>query len=227
MNRMEFNLAPPKGFKGLDETSPLRVYRRNLPHWRQDGATYFVTFHLADALPQSKQRELFGLRREWDLCQRRSRDEAAWLDHAATVFRTAERCLDAGHGACWLRDEECAAEALRAFLHFHGERFEMGAFVLMANHAHLVMRPFDDVSLEAEVGAMKKIIADHINTREQRVGSLWQEESYDRIVRDAEHLYRVVQYIGNNPRRAGVQQRDWRRWINPAWQEQGWDFCDG
>ena len=26
----------------------------NLPHWRQDGVTYFVTFRLADSLPQAK-----------------------------------------------------------------------------------------------------------------------------------------------------------------------------
>ena len=40
------------GFQPFDTRKPLRLYRRNLPHWRQDGATYFVTFRLDDALPQ-------------------------------------------------------------------------------------------------------------------------------------------------------------------------------
>ena len=31
----------------------MRVYERNLPHWRQEGGTYFVTFRLADSLPAS------------------------------------------------------------------------------------------------------------------------------------------------------------------------------
>ena len=32
----------------------LIIHRGKLPHWRQEGAIYFVTFHLADSLPQTK-----------------------------------------------------------------------------------------------------------------------------------------------------------------------------
>jgi len=49
---------PPPGFRGLDPEKPLHFYRRHLPHWRQDGATYFVTFLLADALPEARVAEL-------------------------------------------------------------------------------------------------------------------------------------------------------------------------
>lgn len=48
------NLSAPPNFRGLDPDKPIRVYYRYLPHWRQDGATYFVTFRLGDALPQEK-----------------------------------------------------------------------------------------------------------------------------------------------------------------------------
>ena len=34
-------------------------------------------------------------------------------------------------------------------------------------------------------------------------GNLWQEESYDRIIRE-EHLWRAIQYIGANPSKAGL-----------------------
>ena len=47
-------MLPPPGFRPFDPFDPyrpVRVYRRNLPHWRQDGATYFVTIHCADSLP--------------------------------------------------------------------------------------------------------------------------------------------------------------------------------
>jgi putative transposase len=59
-----WNLAIPPGFQGLRENLDLKVYMRHLPHWRQDGATYYVTFRLADSLPQSKLDELAGLRKE-------------------------------------------------------------------------------------------------------------------------------------------------------------------
>src|SRR4051794_6353839 len=37
-----WNLPAPPGFQGLHPHKPLTVYVRHLPHWRQDGATYFV-----------------------------------------------------------------------------------------------------------------------------------------------------------------------------------------
>ena len=52
------NLETPPGFRGLHPDVPVTVYYRHLPHWRQDGATYFVTFRLDDALPQCKLDEL-------------------------------------------------------------------------------------------------------------------------------------------------------------------------
>ena len=52
-------------FYGLDPAKPLSVYRRNLPHWRQDGATYFVTFRLADSVPLDKVRQWRNERNCW------------------------------------------------------------------------------------------------------------------------------------------------------------------
>jgi putative transposase len=42
----------------------LIIRRGKLPHWRQEGVIYFVTFHLADSLPRAK---LEWLRREKEL----------------------------------------------------------------------------------------------------------------------------------------------------------------
>ena len=61
-----FIRPPPPGFRGLHPDLPIRVYQRNLPHWRQDGATYFVTFRLAEALPQEKLQFLQRLKAEWE-----------------------------------------------------------------------------------------------------------------------------------------------------------------
>ncbi len=226
MTRMTFNLDPPPGFRGLDPHLPVKVYTRNLPHWRQAGATYFVTFHLADALPAARKNELVAMRREWELQNPPPRSEAAWTEYGRTVFRQVERWMDAGHGACWFQRPEYAAELRRAILHFHEVRYEVGSFVIMANHCHLAIRLLEDYQLEEEIGAMKSVTANFVNRGEGRRGELWQQESYDRIIRDEEHLYRVVQYIGANPRRAGIARQDWNRWINPRWQTLGWNFHD-
>lgn len=219
-----FNLLAPPGFRGLDPEVPVDLYYRHLPHWRQPGATYFVTFNLGDALPANKIAELAAIRREWEHRHPPPRDEATWTAFAKTVFAKAERWMDAGHGACWFRQPQYAAELQRAILHFHQQRYEIGCFVVMANHCHLVMRPFDGFSLEVELGSIKSVTSIYVNRRESQAGFLWQQESYDRIIRDEEHLYRVVQYIGDNPRRAGIPRSQWHRWINPAWQSAGWRF---
>ena len=223
---MTFNLAAPEGFRGLDPNKPLETYTRNLTHWRQDGATYFVTFNLADALPSPKKAKLESMRRQWERQNPPPRDEKTWTEYARILFRSVEKWMDAGYGACWFRREPYRNELHRSILHFHQQRYEIGCFVIMANHCHLVIRPFESIKLEEEIGSMKSVTANFINKRERSKGPVWHQESYDRIIRDEEHLYRVVQYIGSNPRRAGIPEQDWHRWINPQWRAANWDFHD-
>ena len=44
---------------------PLRVYYRNLPHWRQPGATYFVTFRQSDSIPKAIIAQWQDIRARW------------------------------------------------------------------------------------------------------------------------------------------------------------------
>lgn len=44
-------LADRFGF--FDPTQPFTVTYGELPHWEHEGATYFITFRLADSLPAS------------------------------------------------------------------------------------------------------------------------------------------------------------------------------
>jgi REP element-mobilizing transposase RayT len=221
---VNFNLPSPIGFRGLDEHRPVRRYERHLPHWRQDGATYFVTFNLADAIPVSKHREIESLRRDWEHRNPHPRNEQSWKDYAKTVYGMAEKFLDAGYGKCWFQFQAYADELHRSILHFHGQRYELGCFVIMVNHCHLAIRPKEGIDLEKELGGIKRVTSRFINESEGLRGPIWNQESYDSIIRDEEHLYRVVQYIGSNPGRAGLPATQWRRWINPEWERAGWRF---
>ncbi len=167
---MAFNLEPPVGFRGLDPDLPLRIYTRNLPHWRQPGATYFVTFNLADALPVAKRNELASMRREWEARNPLPRNEVTWDEYAKTVFRQVEKWMDAGYGKCWFAKEEYSAELTRTLLHFHGKHYEVGCFVIMANHCHLAIRPYASIELEDVIGDMKRISAIFVNKRQKTLG---------------------------------------------------------
>ncbi|HUS40559.1 MAG TPA: transposase [Pirellulales bacterium] len=222
-----FNLPPPASFRGLHPDLPLTVYYRHLPHWRQEGATYFVTFRLADALPQEKLHFLKRLRDEWERTHPPPRSEADWKDYAREVTNSAERWLDEGYGACHFREQRWCDDLRERLHHFQGQRYFLSCWAIMPNHCHAVIQPFKEYSLEDLLGAMKGVTARHINVALATSGSLWEEECYDRIVRDEQHLWRVIQYIGRNLRLAGLAHEvAWRRWIHPDWEAAGWGFRD-
>ncbi len=145
-----WNLPAPPGFRGLHPDVPVTVYYRHLPHWRQDGATYFVTFRLADSLPQAKRNELKRLKREW-LAGRRSAlrngitkvgrnafrptfqglAEEEWEDLARIVMEKVERWLDQGMGECWLKLAELRQVVIECLHHLDGDAYELGCYVTM------------------------------------------------------------------------------------------------
>jgi putative transposase len=221
-----FNLDPPPGFRGLHPDVPVTMYQRHLPHWRQIGATYFVTFRLADSLPQEKITELQRWRLLWEQTHPQPRTEALWQDFAKQHSIKIEGWLDEGFGECVFRELKIATIMTDAMLHFQDDRCTTFVYVVMPNHVHVVMKPLEDWSLEQILDSWKGYVGHAVNKELKRSGVLWQEESYDRIIRDEEHLYRVVQYIGNNPRKAGIPKTSWYRWVHPTWEQASWGFRD-
>jgi putative transposase len=222
-----WNLPPPPGFRGLISNQPLTVYSRHLPHWRQDGATYFVTFRLADSLPQIKLDELASLKQDWERQHPLPRSEVILQLWARQASERLERWLDEGMGKCVLKEPSLAALLTSALHHFDNDRYELHCFVIMPNHVHAMLRPLrPEYPLEEIVGSWKKFSARQINHVLGQSGELWQEETYDRIVRDEEHLWRVIQYIGSNSDRAGLSRASCPLWIRPQWIELGWNFED-
>lgn len=228
-----WNREPPPGFQGLREDLPLRCYTRHLPHWRQPGATYFVTFRLADSLPKEKLNELESLRAELLLKIRTDSPVShSGLLNPKTetlhreILQRIERWLDQGYGECWFRNHELASFAAEALRHFDQEHYEIGAFVIMPNHVHCIIRPFSSVpdALSKIMHSRKLWISSNVNRIVGRSGILWQDEFFDRIIRDEEHLYRCIQYIGRNPQSAGLGAADCQLWLQPTWRQIGWDF---
>lgn len=243
-----WNLPSPLGFQGLREDLPLTVYDRHLPHWRQDGATYFVTFRLEDSLPQSKLHELELFKAEWerqhpqprsrrtgfsplgnDLRSRRtgfspSRDDREELTRE--VMRRVETWLDQGMGSCVLRSTDVSAILVKAIHRDDQVAQEVDCYVVMPNHVHAIVRPLtpSKLPLEMVLQRWKGGASVEINRHLQRSGRLWQQESFDRIIRDEEHLWRTIQYIGRNPKNARLSPADVRLWLRPSWSKLGWRF---
>ena len=222
--RASWNLAPPPGFQGLREDLPLEVYTQTIPHWRQDGATYFVTFRLNDSLPQEKLQELRLLKKEWEQRHNAARGLKSTLRSklrtelrstlesdprealAREMMRRVEVWLDQGMGSCCLKTPELAQRVVNAMTATDGARCELGCYVVMPNHVHAIVRPLHPATdpLEKLMQSWKGVSSRSVNEKLGQSGTLWQRESFDRVIRDEEHLWRVIQYIGSNPARAGL-----------------------
>jgi putative transposase len=219
-----WNLPHPPGFEGLREDRPLTFYERHLPHWRQDGATYFVTFRLADSLPHSKLDELARIKLEWERTHPPPRSKVALEEWARMSFERVEFWLDQGFGDCILRNEQHASRIIEALHYFDDSRYELDGYVVMPNHVHVVLRPVKPAvnSLEKILGSWKSYSSRRINTASNQQGAVWQDESHDRIIRDEEHLWRALRYIGRNLERSGFPRDSQRAWIRPEWESLGW-----
>jgi REP element-mobilizing transposase RayT len=88
----------------------------------------------------------------------------------------------------------------------HGDPrfYRLLALVVMPDHVHLVARPNEEVALSAMMKGIKGVSARRINERRHVRGPLWQDESHDRIVRDAEEAAATIRYLRHNPVRAGL-----------------------
>jgi putative DNA methylase len=122
-----------------------------------------------------------------------------------------EEALDQGRGACVLARPELAAIVKEALRHFDGSRYRLYAWVIMPNHVHALITPLKDHSLSDILHSWKSHTAKQINKQLGQTGQFWQEEYYDRMIRDETHYAAVVDYIENNPVKAGLcaKPADW------------------
>jgi putative transposase len=87
-------------------------------------------------------------------------------------------------------------EALRWF---EGSRYDLWGFVVMNDHVHVLVLPEDDCTLETILHSWKSFTAHRLRQISSRIGPIWQEESFDRIVRNERELHEKMEYVRNNP----------------------------
>jgi len=193
----------PEGVKFFNPDREIDRHRSQLPHWQQAGATYFVTFRLADSVPGHL---LAAWKEELD----------AWLVHHPEPWspgveqeyhqrfsRRMEAWLDEGHGECLLRRPDIAAIVETTLRTFDlGARYTHYAWVIMPNHVHVLFSSQAGHSLPDIVKSWKGVSARRINQMLGRQGALWMDDYFDRFVRDEQHFWNCALYIRRNPIKA-------------------------
>ena len=128
---------------------------------------------------------------------------------------------------CKLTREPFQPEArdiiLQCCLRGHDNRFHLHAAVVMPDHVHLLLTPLQDeegwpYGSPSILKLIKGASARHINKLLGTSGPVWQEESFDHVLRSQECLKEKLEYIRQNPVRRGLvnNPEDYRwLWVEP------------
>lgn len=154
--------------------------------------------------------------------------------HREWFARFEEVLHQAACGPTWLK-EDCVAEIVAEALNYRdGRVYRLDAYCIMSNHVHAVFAPFlseQDLiemptaesatgrlqffsrhpPLDAIMKSLKGRTSHEANRALGRGGTFWEPESYDHVVRDEAEFERIVNYILNNPVKAGLV-KDWPQW---------------
>ena len=162
-------------------------HRRRLPHFHSVGETIFLTWRLHGSLPPN-------------------RIYPPATTTSGQAFLAMDRILDvATAGPLYLRQPEIANMVVEA-IHLRDQvlgHYHLHSFVVMANHVHLLITPRVQVSKLMQ--SLKRFTAREGNRILGLTGKpFWQDESYDRLVRNETEFERIACYIEMNPVKAGV-----------------------
>jgi REP element-mobilizing transposase RayT len=182
----------------------MKRYRRRLPHWDIPEAPVFVTWRLWGSLPQ----------------------ERSFLPEYVTsgeAFAALDRLLDTTRvGPVYLREDRIAgivSDHLRALV---AEGLcSLDAYVVMPNHVHVLWTPH--IQLSQLMHRTKGPTARWANELLGRAGKpFWQEEYFDRLVRNADEFKQIRRYIELNPVKAGLVAHPWEfPWSSACERESG------
>jgi RecG-like helicase/REP element-mobilizing transposase RayT len=140
--------------------------------------------------------------------------EKPWAIYAVTIGTKKGRCLS----------PKARTTVLNSLRHFHNKRYEMFAACVMPNHVHLLIQPWpkgaDDKGniafwrLGELLHSIKSFSAHGINEIENKSGSIWEKERFDRYVRSDRDLQEKFHYILRNPWDSGVaKQNEHYPWV--------------
>jgi putative transposase len=187
-------------------------YRRRLPHLQKFDANLFVTFCTA--------------------ARRELPDEARTLvlEHC---LREGGVLVPAGIGELQADSVDGRTQGPESKAKAAGEgarvtqgRVSLRAIVVMPDHVHMLFEPLRGADgwpypVRGVLQCFKGATAHRINKLLGWSGPLWEEESFDHVLRSDEDLKEKCEYMRQNPVRRGLAQRpeDYRwLWVSPELQ---------
>lgn len=204
-------------------------YDNHLPHIAPIGATFFVTFRLADSLPQAFVNRIRA-ERDQKIQQLEKEQPAGYelaiINTKKQFFKKYDIRLDTNPmGACYLKQPEIAEIVKAKLREFDSDKYHLLSYCIMSNHVHVLFDtseqirnergeltgqvPENYVQLHEIMRLIKGNTAYKANKLLGRKGKFWKKDSYDHFIRNEKERWNVVNYIKNNPVKAKMV-KDWQ-----------------
>jgi putative transposase len=200
----------------------LKYYYRskNLPHKYDINKPIFITFRLKSTLPKSILQGYSLRKNEWNkkyqsLSETDKQRIAKVRDYE--LFCCFDDLLANAIEIPQLLHREDITDIIANALRFFDHRYyELLTYCIMPNHVHVMIIPVIQSNGEVKPLAhitysWKKYTANQINKILNRRGSFWQHESYDHLIRNDNAFYHTLEYIIDNPVKAGLV-KNWEDW---------------
>ncbi len=202
-------------------------YRRKLPHYQPIEAELFITFRLAGSLPEEViaklQQEKQQMEKELEKIDDLQLRKEMQYEQGKILFAQYDKYLNnTTCGPKWLNDKRIASLVLESIKYRDGKVYHLYDFCVMPNHVHVVFKPIlgqDGIlpySMTKIMHSLKRYTAREANKILKREGQFWQHESYDHVVINEKELQRIINYVLNNPVKAGLVE---------SWEDWEWSYC--
>jgi REP element-mobilizing transposase RayT len=197
-------------------------YRRNLPHYQPSQGEFFITFRLANSLPQaiiSKLKE-----EHQQLTKAKNADNVSISKKG--YFAKFDQLLDhSKNSVFWLKKDRIAKTVVDKLHSFDNQKYELICYCIMPNHVHLLIKlskrdksrstksPFPVTNI---LKLIKGSTAYKANKLLNKTGAFWQHESYDHIIRNDTERENIIRYILLNLVKAKLVE---------SWEDWKWTYC--
>lgn len=179
-------------------------FRRNLPHLHPSESTFFITYRLHGTIPLSELKKIRPL-------PGANAEEGEFLKDG--FFESYDALLHKNLANIkYLLIDEIADLNKKALHYYDTKEYDLICYCLMSNHVHVVLKLRDGTKILSSImHSIKRHTARESNKILNKHGKFWQEESYDRYIRNERELKNTVEYVLNNPVKAGLVD-NWEDW---------------
>lgn len=184
----------------------LLFHKRNLPHLHPSEGLFFITYRLMDSMPI---KVIQTLKEEF----KNNKEQLIIQPNEHSYFVAFDEYMDKYEGGKHYLSIYDIAEINKQALHyFDSKYYQLICFCIMSNHIHLVIKLTEGApDLSKIMHSIKRHTARQSNIILKREGAFWMQESYDHLIRNGNELRHIVNYVLNNPVKAGLT-KDWETW---------------